>query len=62
MNSTLSNDTAKDQMRSSTRDKRSAKRAKRGEDVIYDVIDEWLAPALARWIASSRTIPNKENS
>jgi hypothetical protein len=27
---------------------------KRGDGEIYDVIDEWLAPLFARWIANRR--------
>ena len=29
-----------------------ALRRKRGDGEIYDVIDEWLAPVFARWIAN----------
>jgi hypothetical protein len=46
---------------SSKRLKRSRARAKRGEGVIYDVIDEWLAPALACWIASTKR-PKRKTS
>lgn len=40
------------------RNRRNA-RAKRHEGVIYDVIDEWLAPAFARWLASREATPAK---
>jgi len=36
-----------------SRVKRSRKLQRmRGQSEIYDVIDEWLAPAMARWLAS----------
>jgi hypothetical protein len=35
-------------------------RAKRHEGALYDVIDEWLAPAFARWLASREAPPAKE--
>jgi hypothetical protein len=50
----------KDKTPGSRRSKRSTSRAKRGEGVLYDVIDEWLAPAFARWMASRDTGPNKK--
>lgn len=31
-----------------------ALKRKRGDGEIFDVIDEWLAPAFARWIASQQ--------
>jgi hypothetical protein len=33
---------------------------KRGDGEIYDLIDEWLAPLLARWIANQRSQPEPE--
>lgn len=34
----------------------------RGEGVIYDVIDELLAPLMARWIAMSDYAPLKDQN
>jgi hypothetical protein len=31
----------------------------RGKSEIYDVIDEWLAPAMARWLASGHQEPSQ---
>jgi len=33
---------------------------RRGDGEIYDVIDKWLAPAVARWIANQRSQPEPE--
>lgn len=62
MNPPERSEIAKDQTRSSSRFKRQTVRAKRGEGAIYDVIDEWLAPAFVRWIAEKQNNVNKEIS
>jgi hypothetical protein len=33
---------------------------KRGDGEIYDLIDEWLAPVLSRWIFIQRSEPEPE--
>jgi hypothetical protein len=49
-------ETAPETKRQQGRSKRTrALQRKRGDGEIFDVIDEWLAPAVARWIANQRS-------
>lgn len=55
-------DTEDEQHRTKQQDPRSTEQPKSREEVIHEVIDEWLAPTFAHWIASKDFGPHNRGS